>query len=85
MKNIVIKSSLIGLVVGFIMSFNMMFIGIGGQFVYFVSLGFILDLLPFSEAMGWIGGFIFIILVYVLYGAIVGFLITRSKNNKRGA
>jgi hypothetical protein len=87
MKNIVSKATTIGFVVGIVMSFNLMFIGIGGIFAYSISLGFILDSLPLSEGMGWIIGPPFFVLVYTLYGAIVGLLIKKfgRKNANREA
>lgn len=79
MKSIVTKATIIGLIVGVVMSINNMLMGIGGAFAYFVSLGFVLDSLPLSEGMGWIVGFLFFILVYTLYGLIVGLLIEKFK------
>lgn len=79
MKSIATKSTIIGLVVGVVMSINMMLMGIGGDFAYSVSLGFVLDSLPLSEGMGWIVGFLFFILLYTLYGLVVGLLIKKLR------
>ena len=59
------------------MSFNMMFVGIGGELLSFISLGFLLDSLHLTEEMGWIVGLLFFVLVYTLYGAVIGLLIKK--------
>lgn len=87
MRNTVLKASLIGLVIGVLMSLNLVFVGIGGYFVYYISLSFILDSSPLTEDIGWIVGPLFYVLVYTLYGAIVGLLIKKfgRENSNREA
>ena len=83
MKNIVSKATAIGFVVGIVMSMNQMFLAwdwLG--FMDFISSGFILDSLPLSEGMGWIVGPPFFVLVYTLYGAIIGLLIKKFVKGK---
>jgi len=74
------KGALIGLVIGMLISFNNMFIGLGGEFIYNISLGFLLDSMNFSEGMGWIMGILFFMLVYAIYGTLIGLFISKIKS-----
>ncbi len=82
MKNkIIFKSTLVGLLIGIIVSINMMFVGFGVSLISTVSLAFLLHtlLLDVGRTVGWIFVPIFFITVYTLYGFIIGVLIKKIK------
>ena len=83
-----LKGGLIGLILGIIISLNELFIGLGGMFLYNLSLGSLFDAIAVltSEGIGFIIMFIGIILVYTIYGAIIGVIYGKIKNrNKKWA
>ncbi len=80
------KYTLWGFLIGLFMAVNIMMVGIGGKILYNISLMFVIDNLLNSgllggagEALGWLIGPVFIVLVYTFYGFIVGVITEKIK------
>jgi hypothetical protein len=80
------ESAIIGFFLGVIASTYLAFVtstgGAVGKLLHCISLRPLLDQIGLPENMLWIGGFIFTILVFIIYGAIIG-LLFKLKGTKK--
>ncbi|MBU0536137.1 MAG: hypothetical protein KKE20_04175 [Nanoarchaeota archaeon] len=77
-KNNYIIGGSIGAFIGIICAIFMVFFGLGGKILYYLSLAFILS--PFinsSEGGPWAFGIFYIIIVFTVYGLIAVFFINK--------
>lgn len=77
-KHIIGIATLIGFIIGLLMSLSLMFgVWASPQWLYTLSLAFIVDALPLPGEAGWIIAPLFFVAVYTCYGAVLGVLIKK--------
>ena len=77
-NNVVLISAACGLALG-IAATACVIVGFGGQLMYFLSLGFILNHLGLSDENHLIAMITLFIIVWTIYGAIIGVLLNKFK------
>ena len=82
----IFESAIIGFFLGVIASTYLAFVtstgGYVGKILEYISLRPVFDMIQLPENMLWIGAFAFTIIVFTLYGAIIG-LLFRIKSSKK--
>lgn len=79
MKNhTILKSTICGLIIGIAVMISII-TGFGGQVMYFLSLGFILNFFKLSDENQLVAMIPFFIIVWTTYGAITGIILHKLK------